>query len=191
MNKTDSTDQTRAQLIEKAMELFARQGYHKTSTASISHAAGVSIGLLFYHFKNKEGLLEAIIDHVLEQLNGIIHFEETTATARERMELVINRFAGSLKRDKALWELYTSIIFQPDTRQVVWTKVHKAARQFRRVIYSLLEEMRHPDPGKASFEFEIFRVGIFAAYLANQRDDLLYKSIAALKNRFLSSTPGA
>jgi AcrR family transcriptional regulator len=39
-----------------------RRGYHATSTSRVAKAAGVSEGLIFRHFGNKEGLLEAILD---------------------------------------------------------------------------------------------------------------------------------
>jgi len=48
-------------ILESALELFAREGFKTTSTSKIAKHAGVSEGLIFRHFKNKEGLLEAII----------------------------------------------------------------------------------------------------------------------------------
>jgi len=44
-----------------ALELFAKEGYRTTSTSKIASLAGVSEGLIFRHYKNKEGLLEAIV----------------------------------------------------------------------------------------------------------------------------------
>lgn len=45
-----------------ALQLFAQEGYHATSTSKVARAAGVSEGLIFRHFKNKEGLMQAILD---------------------------------------------------------------------------------------------------------------------------------
>ena len=50
-------------ILNKALELFAEKGYHSTSTSTIAKEAGVSEGLIFRHFKNKDGLLKAILDH--------------------------------------------------------------------------------------------------------------------------------
>lgn len=49
-------------IVDSALELFAKEGYHATSTSKVARHAGVSEGLIFRHFKNKEGLLEAILD---------------------------------------------------------------------------------------------------------------------------------
>jgi len=49
-------------ILQAALELFANEGYHATPTSKVAKAAGVSEGLIFRHFKNKEGLLQAILD---------------------------------------------------------------------------------------------------------------------------------
>ncbi len=47
-------------ILESALALFAREGFKTTSTSKVAKHAGVSEGLIFRHFKNKEGLLDAI-----------------------------------------------------------------------------------------------------------------------------------
>ena len=49
-------------ILNKALELFAENGFDATSTSKVAKAAGVSEGLVFKHFKNKEGLLSAIME---------------------------------------------------------------------------------------------------------------------------------
>lgn len=48
-------------ILTVALQLFAEQGYESTPTSQIAKAAGVSEGLIFRHFENKEGLLKALI----------------------------------------------------------------------------------------------------------------------------------
>jgi AcrR family transcriptional regulator len=62
--RSDSrSEQTRAKLLEIARELFNEKGTAAVSTNHIAEAAGISIGNLYYHFKNREafvlGLFEA------------------------------------------------------------------------------------------------------------------------------------
>ncbi|MGH3088612.1 MAG: TetR/AcrR family transcriptional regulator [Rubrobacteraceae bacterium] len=52
---------TRERILDAAQELFAGRGFDATSTQSISDEAGVPSGLIFYYFKTKPGLLEALI----------------------------------------------------------------------------------------------------------------------------------
>lgn len=47
-------------ILQVALQLFAEDGFDKTSTSKIAKQAEVSEGLIFRHFKNKEGLLQAL-----------------------------------------------------------------------------------------------------------------------------------
>ncbi len=54
-------------ILQAALELFAEEGFKPTSTSKIAKKAGVSEGLIFSHFCNKDGLLQAIIKEGEEQ----------------------------------------------------------------------------------------------------------------------------
>lgn len=54
-------------ILQAALELFAEEGFKPTSTSKIAKKAGVSEGLIFRHFCNKDGLLQAIIQEGEEQ----------------------------------------------------------------------------------------------------------------------------
>ncbi len=51
-------------IIKNAMKQFSKHGYKKTSINSIVEGAGVSKGLLFYHFKNKKSLYIYLVKYV-------------------------------------------------------------------------------------------------------------------------------
>jgi AcrR family transcriptional regulator len=57
----DQQDSGRQRLLEAAEELFATKGYAATTTREISDHAGLSRGLLYYHFPSKEALFNALI----------------------------------------------------------------------------------------------------------------------------------
>ncbi len=59
-------------ILQAALQLFAKEGYNATSTSKVAKAAGVSEGLIFRHFGNKEGLLEAVLGIGTDKLNKII-----------------------------------------------------------------------------------------------------------------------
>lgn len=58
-------------ILKSALELFAREGYHATSTSKVAKHAMVSEGLIFRHFANKEGLLTAILKQGENRLNEL------------------------------------------------------------------------------------------------------------------------
>lgn len=52
----------RRQILDAAVVCFAQSGFHKTTTAEICAMAGMSPGNLFHYFKNKNAIIEAIVD---------------------------------------------------------------------------------------------------------------------------------
>lgn len=56
-------DERRQQMLKVAMRLFSEKGFSGTTTREIAMAAGVSEGMVFKHFANKDELYSAILDH--------------------------------------------------------------------------------------------------------------------------------
>jgi TetR/AcrR family transcriptional regulator, fatty acid metabolism regulator protein len=54
----------RTQIIECAIETIATLGYAQASLAQIAKRAGISKGVIFYHFTNKEELIERIVTDI-------------------------------------------------------------------------------------------------------------------------------
>lgn len=65
-------ERTRAQIIEAAIALFAERGYRATSVAMIAKACGISTATVFWHFRSKEGLLQAIFNQMMEDIQSMM-----------------------------------------------------------------------------------------------------------------------
>lgn len=61
---------TRQALLDAAEHVFLRQGVSKTSLADIAQAAGVTRGALYWHFKDKAALFNAMMDRVALPFNA-------------------------------------------------------------------------------------------------------------------------
>lgn len=73
-------------ILMTAMKLFAEKGFDSTSTSAIAKKAEVSEGLIFRHFKNKEGLLEAIIAFGMEKAS--VYFAEISLISDPKKRIV-------------------------------------------------------------------------------------------------------
>lgn len=58
----------RAQIVEKATELFARKGFEKVSIKEIAEACGVSEAALYRHFESKDAIYRTTLDSVASRL---------------------------------------------------------------------------------------------------------------------------
>lgn len=59
--------ETRDQVLKAALKHFANGGYAATSVQQIVGDAGVSKPALYYHFRDKAGLFEALVNHALDE----------------------------------------------------------------------------------------------------------------------------
>ncbi|MEQ1566330.1 MAG: TetR family transcriptional regulator [Myxococcota bacterium] len=59
---------TRARILEAALPLFAAHGYAGTSVRAVAGAAGVNIATLAYHFEDKEGLYDTVVQRLHHDL---------------------------------------------------------------------------------------------------------------------------
>jgi AcrR family transcriptional regulator len=100
-------------ILEAALELFATEGYASTPTSKIAKKAGVSEGLIFRHFENKQGLLDALMNEAevkLGEMFGPILFEnDSKMVIRKSIELP---FSGVDERDFNFWRLQFMLKWQ-------------------------------------------------------------------------------
>jgi AcrR family transcriptional regulator len=69
LKQSERSEKTRSLILKTATRLFARQGFDRTSTATIADEAGVSQGILFHYFKTKENLFWVSTFEGVEQVN--------------------------------------------------------------------------------------------------------------------------
>ena len=63
---------TRARIQQVALELFAEQGYERTSLREISERLGVTKAALYYHFKSKEDIVRSFTEDHFGRLDALI-----------------------------------------------------------------------------------------------------------------------
>ncbi len=98
-------------ILQAALKLFAEEGFRPTSTSKIAKKACVSEGLIFRHFGNKDGLLEAIIKEGEEQAKilfaDIVLETEPKEVIRKFFELT-SKFVNTKDRED-FWKLQYKI----------------------------------------------------------------------------------
>jgi AcrR family transcriptional regulator len=63
---------TRARIQQVALELFAEQGYERTSLREIAERLGVTKAALYYHFKSKEDIVRSFTEDYFSRLDALI-----------------------------------------------------------------------------------------------------------------------
>jgi AcrR family transcriptional regulator len=85
---------TRERIQSIALELFAEQGYEKTSLREIAERLGVTKAALYYHFRSKEDIVRSFVEDYRAELEQIIAWGASQPrTAGSRAE-ILARYAG-------------------------------------------------------------------------------------------------
>ena len=64
----DKGDERKKQLLRVALDVFIEKGYYGTSTREIARRAGVSSGLLFHYFSNKDSIYLELVKIGAEEM---------------------------------------------------------------------------------------------------------------------------
>ncbi len=91
MAEVDIKTTTRDHIIAAADELIYQQGFSKTSFAHIAEKISISRGNFYYHFKNKDQILDAVIHFRMAKTHTTLQqWEALNSTPHERITCYIN-----------------------------------------------------------------------------------------------------
>jgi TetR/AcrR family fatty acid metabolism transcriptional regulator len=115
------TADKRRVLLDAAVRVFARKGYHQARVGDVAEEAGVAHGLLYHYFSSKEEVLETIFRETWSDLLAAVReVEESGAAAREQLRQVAAILLRSWRRD-------------PDLVRVLVREVTRSAEVGKRV----------------------------------------------------------
>src|SRR5262245_32047440 len=97
MNETKAaqTLQTRRKLEQVACRLFAARGFANVSAEEIVAAAGVTRGALYDHYDGKEGLFEAVVDTMMQDVHAKL--AKSAAGASDPLQAIERGICAFLK----------------------------------------------------------------------------------------------
>src|SRR6202161_4403137 len=88
---TPRTD-TRSRAQKVALELFAEQGYEKTSLREIAERLRVTKAALYYHFKSKEDIVHSFTDDYFTEIDALIEWAKAQPTGEATRREILDRY---------------------------------------------------------------------------------------------------
>jgi AcrR family transcriptional regulator len=85
---------TRERIQSIALELFAEQGYEKTSLREIAERLGVTKAALYYHFKSKEDIVRSFVEDYRAELEQVIAWGASQPRTPGTRAEILRRYAG-------------------------------------------------------------------------------------------------
>ncbi len=119
MAKAPPVDKRR-QILDAAIRVFARQGFHATRVSDIADEAGVAYGLVYHYFRSKDEVLnELFVERWSLLLSAIEETDRTGETPRQKLGVVAGFIVDSYRHD-------------PELMKVIIVEVTRAANSFGR-----------------------------------------------------------
>jgi TetR/AcrR family transcriptional regulator, fatty acid metabolism regulator protein len=111
----------RRQILDAAIRVFARQGFHSTRVADIADEAGVAYGLVYHYFKSKDEVLNELFSERWSLLLAAIEEVDRSAELAPRAKL-----------EAAAGFIVDSYRHNPELMKVIIVEVTRAANSFGR-----------------------------------------------------------
>jgi AcrR family transcriptional regulator len=136
----------RRQILDAAIHVFARQGFHACRVSDIADEAGVAYGLVYHYFKSKDQVLnELFTERWSLLLAAIEEVDREEIGAREKLDAVARFIIDSYRHE-------------PDLMKVIIVDVTRAANSFGR---THLAEIRRAYDMIAKMVADAQRAGAF------------------------------
>ena len=103
MRTVKEAEERKNEILDVAERLFGTKGFDNTSTSDILNEVGIARGTLYYHFKSKEDILDAMIDRMtgrlVEKAAALLAKKEIPVLTRLTMMMTALNVNGSLGQE--------------------------------------------------------------------------------------------
>jgi AcrR family transcriptional regulator len=137
----DSSEIRRNQILDAATTVFVRQGFQHARMDDIVEESGLSKGTLYWYFKSKEDIINAILRRLFTgELANLESLLEAEGTVSERLVLLTGDRVNGMKRMSSLvpiiFEFYAVAVHQQWVQQFIG----EYFQQFRKLLEDLIQQ---------------------------------------------------
>jgi AcrR family transcriptional regulator len=145
-----SAEERREQLLDVTKEIVAEHGFHGVSIEAVARRAGITRPIVYGHFKDLQGLLEALVERegarALAQLAEVLPTNLTEGRPRDLLLASMRGYLEAAQSDPVTWRL---VLMPPEGAPAV---LRERIAQGRAAVIALLAEAVRPGfgPGRES-----------------------------------------
>jgi AcrR family transcriptional regulator len=138
----DKPDTVRDRVLRAAVELFAEQGYDKTSVQEVVERAGVTKGALYHYFTAKEDLLFEIYRSLLaEQMAGLDRITALGLTPGATLRAIIEDLVLTTAAHARAASVFAREVARVDQQR--WLALQADWRRYQEVVRGLIRDAQH------------------------------------------------
>jgi AcrR family transcriptional regulator len=129
--KQDRSRATRRRLLETTVRCLAQHGWEISTVAFIAGEAGLSRGAVQHHFRTREALILAALEHMFaERAAQLDHLPEPTGSGPHRVHAVVTGLVDAIGGElfRAALQVWTAAAADPELRSAVVPLERRFAR---------------------------------------------------------------
>jgi AcrR family transcriptional regulator len=177
----------RAEIIECALALFSQHGYAQTTVRMIADAAGMSQGLLYRYFENKQQLLQAIFESSIADVRQSFAAADAGGTPTEKLERLIRSAFQIVRERRRFWQLSYGVRMQQAVLAGLGEGVRQWTSEIGYVLEAYLRDAGYAAPGvEAAILFALID-GVCQHYVLDPDNYPLDAVAEAIVERYRSS----
>ena len=165
-------------ILDAAERVFGKNGFHASRIQDVAAEAGVGVGTVYNHFRQKEDVLRALLEERTEEAIRRLHpVEGEPDSFEERLNARMSRFLEYLDQHRGYFRLFMAFGVMPemadDSMRKVAGSAMKKMEAMKKVFAALIEE--GVDAGALSDRFEAPHL---ASFLGATMRAIVFRGIA-------------
>lgn len=141
-------EERKEQILRAALAIALRERLEGLSTRGVASEAGLSHGLVFFHFKTRDGLLVALLDWLLEE-TAVPEIDADLLripSALDRMLVLLRREIARLLSERSRVELFFDYWVMGTRNPDIRRRIRGALERYRTLLRPLAEEIVREAP---------------------------------------------
>ncbi len=155
----------RSIILNAALTVFGKNGYHSASINMIAKTAGISKGLIYNYFESKEALLNEIILSGLSKFTDFFDPNKNGFLTEDEFDFLLQSIIRIIKENINYWKLYYSVILQSSVLELLKEKISEFTQGYFTVLTDYFSRHNSENPEAEAMLLTTTLDGLAFAYV--------------------------
>ncbi|MGB8425166.1 MAG: TetR/AcrR family transcriptional regulator, partial [Desulfobacterales bacterium] len=154
-------------ILEAAIRVFARYGYHQSTVAKIAREAGVADGTIYLYFKNKDDILVQFFKFKTKQVFERFREEvDRGGSAAAKLQNLVRRHLEEFQRDRDL-----AIVYQTETHRL-GRRAEAQIKEMSKMYLDIISEIVENGQAEGSIRKDLY-LGLVKRFIIGAVDEVI------------------
>ena len=154
-------------ILEAAVTVFAKFGFHESTISQIAREAGVADGTIYLYFKNKDDILVHFFNFKTRQVFALFREEvDLAVNAVDKLRNLVRRHLDEFQKDR-----YMAILYQAETHRTR-RQAEEQIREMSKLYLDLISEIVEQGQQEGLIRKDLY-VGLVKRYIIGGVDEVI------------------